>query len=81
MTVKLKEWGNSLGIRIPKAFAMEMGVDKDAELEMKLCEEGASLIIKKKEPTYKLSELLVQCTEADIEDMLDWGGPVGNEEW
>jgi antitoxin component of MazEF toxin-antitoxin module len=36
MQTKVQKWGNSLAIRIPYAFAAEIGFGKDAEIEMRI---------------------------------------------
>ena len=42
MKVKVQSWGNSLGLRIPKAYAAELGVGSGSEMEVKV-EAGALL--------------------------------------
>ena len=34
MRVKVQAWGNSLGLRIPKAYASELGVRAGSEMEV-----------------------------------------------
>lgn len=36
MKVKVQTWGNSLGLRIPKAYATELGVRPGSEMEVNL---------------------------------------------
>ena len=40
MKVKVQAWGNSLGLRIPKAYATELGVGSGRDMEVKV-EAGA----------------------------------------
>ncbi|MGA0309007.1 MAG: AbrB/MazE/SpoVT family DNA-binding domain-containing protein [Vulcanococcus sp.] len=40
MRVKVQAWGNSLGLRIPKAYASELGVRAGSEMEVNV-EAGA----------------------------------------
>ena len=34
MRAKVQKWGNSLGIRIPKALAQEVGLETDSEVDL-----------------------------------------------
>ena len=34
--MKVPAWGNSLGLRIPKAYAAELGVGSGSEMEVKV---------------------------------------------
>ena len=36
MRVKVQAWGNSLGLRIPKAYATELGVQAGTEMEVNI---------------------------------------------
>ncbi len=44
MKVKVQTWGNSLGLRIPKAYATELGVHPGSEMEVNL--EAGTLLAK-----------------------------------
>ena len=57
MIVKAAQWGNSIGVRIPRALAKEKGIDVDTAVEANETKDG--VIIKpvgKKE--YSLKSLL-----------------------
>jgi antitoxin MazE len=77
MKGKVKQWGNSLGIRIPKVIAEEMNLKDGINLEMKLS--GRELIISRAK--YDLGELLAQVNSANKHDEIDWGKSVGKEIW
>jgi len=77
MKTAIMKWGNSLAVRIPKALAKLMGVDKETEVEMRF--ENDSIILKKASP--KLSDLLSQINENNIHEEIDWVEPVGKEIW
>ena len=36
MRVKVQAWGNSLGLRIPKAYATELGVQAGSEMDVNI---------------------------------------------
>ena len=83
MQVKFLKWGNSLALRVPNAFAKELGAAADIPAEMRV-EDGA-LIVKmmksKKRRSYLLDELVAQITPENRHPELEWGPPVGNEIW
>ena len=80
MTTRAQKWGNSLGIRIPKALAQEVDVSEDSEVEI-LVRDGKIVIwpIKKGAPT--LRQLLSGVTQANLHGELDAGPAVGKETW
>ena len=80
MLTKVQKWGNSVALRIPKAFADEMQITADTAVELSI--EGGKLVISPVErPEYLLEELLAQITPENIQCEVDWGVPVGQEVW
>lgn len=78
MTTKVRKWGNSLAIRIPKDAAERLGLLENSSISFK--EEKHSLIItRKKEAGYSLSEMLRGVTKENIPEVVDWGPDIGNE--
>jgi antitoxin MazE len=78
MIVKTAQWGNSIGVRIPKAFAKRAGISVDSAVEIDEAEDG--IVIKpvgKKE--YTLKELVKGITRQNRHDEADFGHPVGKE--
>ena len=78
MRVKVQAWGNSLGLRIPKAYATELGVQAGTEMEVNI-DEGA--LRAEPAPEMQLDALLSQITEANQPGEADWGEPRGGEAW
>ena len=78
MNSNIREWGNSLAIRIPQALAIEAGLEKDAEIELSVI--NGRLIIERT-PKYTLEELLAGVTPENLHAETDTGDPVGNEVW
>ena len=78
MRVKVQAWGNSLGLRIPKAYATELGVQAGTEMEVNI-DEGA--LRAEPAPQIQLDALLSQITDANQTGEADWGEPRGGEAW
>jgi antitoxin MazE len=78
MTTKIQKWGNSLGIRLPKALieSTPFSLGSEVIIEKKKSEIVLRLI-KHKKPTLK--ELLKGMTKANFHPLVDWGQPVGRE--
>ena len=80
MQTKIKKWGNSLGIRIPKTFAEEAGIEEDSEVDLSV-QDGELVIRPKRRPSYSLKALLKRVTKKNLHSEVDTGDPVGNEAW
>jgi len=65
MKTRVQKWGNSLAVRIPKAFADEMGMGPNAPVEMML-EEGALVIRPDRDRAWDLDSLLAGVTDENI---------------
>ena len=78
MDTKIHKWGNSLALRIPKAYADQMGLYTNSSVRIFV--EDDRLII---EPVRRphLDELLAHVTPENIHDETNWGDSVGNEGW
>jgi antitoxin MazE len=80
MRARIQKWGNSLAVRIPKVFASEAGLHQDELVELSLVE--GNLLIKpvvRVKPT--LAELIAGITDENRHSEIDFGPPVGQEEW
>jgi len=80
MNTKIQQWGNSLALRIPKAFAVEAKLHKGAVVDVS--EEGGKIIltpVKKRKITLK--SLLADVTKENIHSEVSTGKRVGKEIW
>lgn len=78
MTKKIKKWGNSLAIRIPKKQADELGLKEDSEVSIE--KKGNDLVIKPKKK--KLKEMLSRVTEENKHSVeFPNDKPKGKEVW
>ena len=80
MQTKIQKWGNSLGLRIPKSFAAQAGVEAGSEVDLSL-EDGELVIRPKRVPKYDLRVLLRRVTAENVHTEAESGQPVGWEVW
>jgi len=75
---RIQRWGNSLALRIPQAYAREIGLRHNSAVRIRL--EGGRLVI---EPVtrFDLDELLAAITPDNQHGEIDTGAAVGNEVW
>jgi antitoxin MazE len=79
MKVKVAKWGNSLGVRLPKAAVESAGVTVGSELELTIESGGFRLRKPVKTSAQRLEELLDQIDPNNVPEMVDWGPDVGAE--
>ncbi len=79
MNTRVSKWGNSLGIRIPKAFIDNIGLENGSEVRLSL--EGGRLVVQPVAPNYGLVELADGITADNRHEESDWGRRVGRESW
>lgn len=80
MKTKVRVWGNSLAVRIPKAMAAEAGMAADSSVDLHV--EDEVLVIKPaSNHRAKLAKLVAQIKPDDVHRETDWGPPRGDEAW
>lgn len=80
MQTKIKKWGNSLALRIPKSFALNAKLKQDVLVDLSIDKERIVItLIDEKE--YSLDELLKGISESNLHGEIDTGAPVGKEIW
>ncbi|MDQ4077236.1 MAG: AbrB/MazE/SpoVT family DNA-binding domain-containing protein [Chloroflexota bacterium] len=80
MQTRIRKWGNSLAIRIPRVFALEAELEQDALVELSL-EEGKVTIVPVSELPLSLDDLLSRITEDNLHGEVDTGQAAGREVW
>jgi antitoxin MazE len=80
MKTSVQKWGNSLAVRIPKSFAIEVGLGQDSPVEISLVS-GKLVVEPLQEPVYRLDDLLAGVTAENLHQEVDTGSAVGNEAW
>jgi antitoxin MazE len=78
MQTKIQKWGNSLAVRIPKAFAEEAQVAYGTSVNLSV-DDGKIVIDPHTEPEYRLEELLKGVTKRNVHAEVDTGEAVGRE--
>jgi antitoxin MazE len=80
MQTKIKKWGNSLALRIPKSFALNANLKQDKLVDISVDKERI-IITPISEKEYSLDELLTGVSEDNLHDEFDTGAPAGKEIW
>lgn len=82
MKVKLAKWGNSLGLRLPKAVAEEVGLREDDELDVVVNGSELRLRPRPRARLYSLKEMLAEMDRLGPQnrpELIDFGPDVGAE--
>ena len=80
MQARVQRWGNSLAVRIPKPFALEIGLEQNTLVTVSISE-GKLLLEPIVEPKYTLEQMLAEVTEDNLHHEVETGEAVGNEVW
>jgi antitoxin MazE len=80
MRTRVRKWGNSLGLRIPKAFAHEADVAEGSPVEVSVVE-GRIVVTPISARRYTLEVLLAAVTTRNRHAEIATGGPQGREVW
>lgn len=80
MKTRVQKWGNSLALRIPKSFADEVGLQREAPVEVSLAD-GKLVITPVTKPKLTLKQLLAKVTEENLHHEVNYGPAIGNETW
>ncbi len=78
MQTKIKKWGNSLALRIPKTFALNANLKQDELVDISLDNENI-IITPINGKKYSLDDLLAGISKDNMHDEFDTGAPVGKE--
>jgi antitoxin MazE len=82
MFTKIQKWGNSQGLRFPKFLLEEANIKVGDDVNISV-KKGKIIIepkanIRKK---YDIKELISKFPKNYNAEEIDWGSPVGKEEW
>ena len=80
MKTAVQRWGNSLALRIPRAYAVETKIQDGSEVELTL--KGGALVVRPvRRKRQALSDLLNQITPSNLHGEVATGKAVGQEIW
>jgi len=75
METKIQKWGNSLALRIPKAFAQNIHLSQNSAVRLEI--QDGKLVVTPVVEKVSLDHLLDQITEENIHREVDFGEPQG----
>ena len=79
MTVRVQKWGNSLGIRIPKAIATQSDIREGTELN--ISHEDGLVTLQTSESSHTQGVARAGEAAKSAGGTEDWGKRVGKEAW
>ena len=80
MRIKIQKWGNSLALRIPKAFAFQSKIRQDEYVNLTL-DKNKIIVEPVIEKEYTLEELISGIKKSNLHREIDFGNKVGGEHW
>jgi len=80
MQTKIKKWGNSLALRIPKLLALDANLKLNELVNLSI-DKDSIIITPIGEKEYSLEKLLKGVTKNNLHGEFDTGEPVGKEVW
>ena len=82
MHTKIQKWGNSQGLRLTKSLLADaqLGVGDEVDISVK---DGVMIVTpaKKIRGKHSLKDLVARIPENYKTGEVDWGEPVGKEDW
>ena len=80
MEARIRKWGNSLALRIPRSLAQQINLEPDSPVTLTV--NGSDLTISPvRRPSVSLDGLLAAVTESNLHGEVDSGPAVGKEAW
>ena len=81
MRSKIQTWGNSLALRIPKALSEDLGIKKNAAVDL-VVEDGLLVVTPRSGRRARLKKMLALITPENIPDQKEpFGKRAGREAW
>lgn len=82
MIGRIQKWGNSQGVRITRAMLEQAGLAVGEEVDM-VVDDGRILLtpLRRVRGGHRLEDLVSRISGSAPAEEVDWGGPVGKEEW
>jgi len=77
MQVLVSKWGNSLGLRLPRALTAEIGVAEGQRVEIRA--DNGRLIVEPVREGHTWARMLENVTPEAMRETFDWGDDLGRE--
>lgn len=77
---RVQKWGNSLGVRIPRSFAREVGIEAGTAVDWSI-ENGKLILAPLATRNLRLDDLLRDVTPQNVHPEVETGSPRGHETW
>jgi antitoxin MazE len=78
---QVTKWGNSLALRIPGAYAKQIGVEEGRPVDIDVADGKLVVTPVSDQPAYDIGELVARMKGAARADEIDTGEPRGDEAW
>ncbi len=78
MVTKVQKWGNSLGLRLPKAAVREASIAEGTVVDVRV-KDGVIVVLPVAAGRYRLKDLLAGIKPLNIHKEADFGGAEGSE--
>ena len=80
METKIKKWGNSLAVRLPKNIIKEGSLKEGSDVLIAASKKGITIRkVTRKKKSFK--EKLSQVTPENVHSVNEWGTALGKEIW
>lgn len=79
MVSSIQKWGNSLAVRIPKAFAEQARLEENSTVEISI--DGERITLAPAQKPWHLDALLRKISDSNLHREADWGKKRGKEAW
>lgn len=75
MVTTIQRWGNSLGVRIPKPFAVRAPLSENSEVDISI--QDGRIVVSPTVKEWKLDDLLARITPRNAHTEISWGQKAG----
>lgn len=82
MVTKVQKWGNSQGLRLTRQMLKDAGIAVGDEVDVSAAS-GTIVIspVRRVRGRYDINELVARIPKGYVPEEMNWGAPVGREEW
>jgi antitoxin MazE len=78
MQIQISRWGNSLGLRLPRSLAAQIGVSAGEKVDV--IAQGETLVVRAVRPRWRIEDLLANMTPEAMSSAFSWGDDAGRED-